>query len=156
MVIDQKLPNYDDAKSTLYDRLVLGRVSSLEMLSTLTGLDENDVRDTIEELVEDGSLAGSFTDDGKRFFLSDVKTSIAPVVGVKDQGLEIARADTKIAKLVGLTGFLMLILGQVFRSLVGLDARFDTLGTVLFMLGLGVLIAGWYQYSRLEPPSEIR
>ena len=81
---------------------MLEKISSLEMISNLTAIDAELVFDTIESLVESGSLEGSFTDDKKRFFLSDVKTSDAPILDTHDAGLEIKSADTKNAKAIGL------------------------------------------------------
>ena len=156
MVIDQKSINNDDLKTKLYETVTVGKVSSLEMISNLTGLDEELIREAIEELVDEGSLAGTFAADGKRFFLSDVKTSDAPIASARDMGLEIKRVDTKNAKYVGITGVVMLIFGQILRSLVAIHPGMDNAGTAFFMLGLGVLIVGWYQYSRLQPPSNIR
>ena len=103
MVIDHKSINNDDLKTRLYDTVAVGKVSSLEMISNLTELDEELVREAIEELVNEGSLEGTFTADGKRFFLSDVKTSDAPVAATHDAGLEIKKVDTKNAKYVGIT-----------------------------------------------------
>ena len=156
MVIDQKTVNNDDLKTRLYETVTVGKVSSLKMISNLTGLDEELIREAIEELVDEGSLAGTFAADGKRFFLSDVKTSDAPIASARDMGLEIKRVDTKNAKYVGITGVVMLIFGQILRSLVAIHPGMDNAGTAFFMLGLGVLIVGWYQYSRLQPPSNIR
>ncbi|MGY5872660.1 MAG: hypothetical protein RTV72_10475 [Candidatus Thorarchaeota archaeon] len=156
MVIDHSTPNHDNMKSRLYDTVALGKVSSLEMISSITGIEEELVREAIEELVQEGTLQGLFTADGKRFFLSNVKTSAAPIVDSLDQGLEMKRADTKLAKGVGLGGFLMLIIGQILRSLVEIHTGLEAAGTAIFMLGLGLLIAGWYQYSRLEPPAKIQ
>jgi hypothetical protein len=126
------------------------------MISNLTGLDEDLVREAIEELVTEGSLTGSFTEDGSRFFLSDVKTSEAPVAVKHDAGIELKRADTKNAKIVGISGFAMLIAGQILRSLIAIHPGMDNAGTAFFMIGLMMIIVGWYQYSRLEAPSNVR
>ena len=156
MVIDHKSPNNDDLKTRLYETVAVGKVSSLEMISNLTGLEEDLVREAIEELVTEGSLEGAFTEDGKRFFLTDVKTSDAPVAAARDTGLEIKKVDTKNAIYVGITGVAMLILGQILRSLIAIHPGMENAGVTFFMLGLVVLIVGWYQYSRLEPPTNIR
>jgi len=156
MVVDHKSPSNDDLKSRLYEVVAVGKVSSLEMISNLTGLDELFVREAIGELVNEGTLEGAFAEDGRRFFLADVTTSTAPISGARDQGLEIKKANTKNAKYIGIIGGVMLIFGQILRSLVALHPGMDNAGTAFFMLGLGVLIVGWYQYSRLEPPSNIR
>ncbi|MGY5878906.1 MAG: hypothetical protein RTV31_01590 [Candidatus Thorarchaeota archaeon] len=156
MVIDHKSTNDDDPKARLYETVAVGKVSSLEMISNLTGLDEELVREAIEELVNDGSLEGTFAADGKRFFLSDVKTSDAPVAAARDPGLEIKKVDTKNAIYIGISGVAMLILGQILRSLIAIHPGMENAGVTFFMLGFVLLIVGWYQYSRLEPPTNIR
>jgi hypothetical protein len=155
MVIDHTLPNNNDLKSRLYEMVAVGKISSLEMISNLTGLDELLVREAIDELVNEGTLEGAFAENGRRFFLADVTTSVAPIAGARDQDLEIKKANTKNAKYIGIIGVVMLIFGQILRSLVALHPGMENAGTTFFMLGLVVLIVGWYQYSRLEPPSNI-
>ncbi len=155
MVIESKSLNREDIESTLYDIVVLRKISSLEMISNLTGINEEVVYDTIESLVEIGSLEGSFTDDKKRFFLSNVKTSEAPILDTHDAGLEIKSVDTKSAKAVALLGVVMLALGQVLRNLVAIHTGMESAGTAIFLIGLVVLFTGWLQFSRMNPVSNI-
>ena len=156
MVIDYNSPNHDDLKSRLYETVALGKVSSLEMLSNLTGLEEEIVREAIEELVKEGTLKGSFAANGKRFFLSNTKTSDAPLADTFDTGYEIKKADTLGAILITLTGVIMLVGGQIMRSLIETHPGLENAGTAIFMLGIVVLMIGWFQYSRLNPPSNVR
>ncbi|MHA1136067.1 MAG: hypothetical protein ACTSSE_06220 [Candidatus Thorarchaeota archaeon] len=156
MVIDHNSPNHDDLKSRLYETVALGKISSLEMISNLTGLEEELVRDSIEELVKEGTLKGSFATDGKRFFLSNVKTSDAPLADTFDSGHEIKKANTMTAKIIALTGVIMLVAGQIMRGLIEIHPGMDNAGTAMFMLGMVVLLAGSFQFSRLNPPSNVR
>ncbi len=155
MVIESKYINHEDVESTIYDTIMLEKISSLEMISNLTAIDAELVFDAIESLVESGSLEGSFTDDKKRFFLSDVKTSDAPILDNHDAGLEMKSADTRSAKAVALLGVVMLVLGQILRGLVAVHTGMESAGTAIFLLGLVVLFAGCLQFSRLNPVSTI-
>ena len=155
MVIESKYINHEDFESTIYDTIMLEKISSLEMISNLTAIDAELVFDAIESLVESGSLEGSFTDDKKRFFLSDVKTSDAPILDNHDAGLEMKSADTRSAKAVALLGVVMLVLGQILRGLVAVHTGMESAGTAIFLLGLVVLFAGCLQFSRLNPVSTI-
>ena len=155
MVIESKYINHEDFESTIYDTIMLEKISSLEMISNLTTIDAELVFDTIESLVESGSLEGSFTDDKKRFFLSDVKTSDAPILDNHDTGLEMKSADTRSAKAVALLGVVMLVLGQILRGLVAIHTGMESAGTAIFMIGLVVLFAGLLQFSRLNPVTKI-
>lgn len=155
MVIESKSLNHEDIESSLYDTVILRKISSLEMISNLTGIDEEIVFDTIKSLVEGGSLEGSFTDDKQRFFLSKVKTSDAPILDTHDAELEMKSPDTRNAKGVALLGVVMLVVGQILRSLVAIHTGMESAGTAIFMIGLVVLFAGWLQFSRLNPVSTI-
>lgn len=156
MVIDHKSPDHDDVKSTLYETVAHGKVSSLEMISNLTGLEEELIREAIEELIQDGTLKGSFAADGKRFFLSNVKTSDAPLADTLDSGHEVKKVNTMTAKLIAFTGVIMLVAGQIMRGLIAIHPGLENAGTAMFMIGMVVLLAGWLQFSRLNPPSNVR
>ncbi len=153
MVIESKSINHENIESTLYDTVVSSKISSLEIISNRTGIDEEIVYDTIESLVEIGSLEGSFTDDKKRFFLTDVKTSDAPILDNHDAGLEMKSADTKSAKAVALLGIVMFVSGQILRGLVAVHTGMESACTAIFMIGLVVLFAGWLRFRRLNPVS---
>ena len=156
MVIDHNSPNQDELKSRLYETVALGKVSSLEVISNLAGLDEELIHESIEAFVKEGTLKGSFAEDGRRFFLSNIKTSDAPIADTLDCGYEIKKVNTMSAKLVVLTGIIMLAAGQIMRSLVAIHPGMENGGVAIFMLGMVVLMAGWYQFSRLNPPSNVR
>ncbi|TFG33583.1 hypothetical protein EU527_07570 [Candidatus Thorarchaeota archaeon] len=155
MVVDHTSQYYSDMKVKLHEIIALGRVSSIEMISEQIGVEEEIVREYLQDLVEEGSIEGSLSSDGTRFFLADVKVSIAPVISNVDYGPEMKVADTKLAKIITLSGFIIIILGAIIRGFSSIDFRFDNVGTALFMIGLFTLIVGWIQISRANPPSRI-
>lgn len=157
LVIDHASQSYDNTKSRLHKLVALGRISSIKLISDYLEVQEEIVKEYILDLVRDGLVDGIFCPDGTRFFLSNVKTSTAPVISSDTEPVpEIKRADTKHGKIITITGLVMFFLGSFIRIFASVDIRFDNLGTAVFMLGLPVLIAGWMLYSRANPPSKIR
>lgn len=155
MIIDHNSRIQGDLIIRLYDTIAVAKVSSVEMMSEIIGIDEELVQEGIEELVKEGSLNGAFSDDKKRFFLSNVKTSSAPTSDNVDTGLEIKKPNTLPAIMVVITGVIMLAVGQFMRSLVYIHPGMENGGVAVFMFGFAIMLAGWYQYSRLNPPSKV-
>jgi len=142
-----------EMKTRLCQVVLENRISSLERLSQLTGVEQDEARSAIQELVSEGSLQGKFSDDGSRFFLSEVKVSDAPTLGPADTGPEIVVKDTRVSKTVALSGFILIIAGYILRGFTILGQTMENIGVMIIMLGLVVLIVGVSMFSRLNPPS---
>ncbi|MHA3963273.1 MAG: hypothetical protein AM325_007005 [Candidatus Thorarchaeota archaeon SMTZ1-45] len=158
MIIDESSANHStapDLKAQVYQIVVENRISLLSMISDISGSEENLVRSVLKELVDEGTLIGSFAPDGQRFFLSEVKVSDAPVAIVKDEGFFIEERDTTIPKIIFITGIVIMIAGYISRSLVAFEAIMEHVGGAVLILGMAVLIAGWIMISRANPPSKI-
>jgi hypothetical protein len=156
MIIDKSSSEPIDLKTKLYQLVAESKMSSLDMISDMVGTDEEMVRAVLEELLEDGSLNGSFTEDGHRFFLSEVSISTAPKAAMQDKGYEVARADTRNGRMVLFTGLAMMIGGYITLNLTSIHAMMEHLGGAIVMIGLVVLIIGWLMISRADPPSNIK
>jgi hypothetical protein len=156
MIIDKSSPELTDLKTRLYQVITEDKVSSMSMICDMTGVDKEHIRSILEELVDEGSLEGSFTPDGHRFFLSDVKVSSAPLAPTKDEGYVIEKADTRQGKFVFISGIVMMIGGFIVRGLTALSTMMENIGVALIMLGLVVLIAGWLIITRADPPSNLK
>ncbi len=159
MIIDElsaKPSNLTSLKSLVYEIVVQNRISLLSMISDMSGIEENLVRSTLEELMDEGTIVGSFTHDGQRFFLSKVKVSTAPVAIGKDEGYFIEEKDTKIPKIVFITGIIVMIAGYFLRGLVSIDVIMEHLGGAVLLLGMAIFVVGWLMISRANPPSNIK
>ena len=106
MIIDHSSSNPVELKTRLWQIVLESKISSIEKLSDITGAEEEEARLALEELVSEGSLTGSFTEDGSRFFLSDVKTSDAPIIRPVDLAPETEVKDSKISKTVFISGII--------------------------------------------------
>jgi hypothetical protein len=155
MVVDSAPTEDTDVKTRVYQVVTQHRITSLEMIAQRAGLDEDATRVALQELVEDGSLTGVVSDDGMRFFMSDVRTSKAPVA-LKHEEYEIEKADTKLGKSVFIAGIVTMIAGYVVRGFVGIQPILEHVGSGILFIGMAVLVAGWLQVSRSMPPEELR
>jgi hypothetical protein len=156
MIIDKSSSELFDLKTRLYQVIAENKISSLSMICDMVGAEEEQTRSIIEELVDEGTLEGSFTSDGQRFFLSEVKVSTAPLAPIKDEGYVIKKANTRQGKMVLLSGLVMMIAGYITRGLISISEIAGQIGTALLMVGLAVLAAGWLMYTRADPPSNIK
>jgi len=156
MIVDHMSPDYHILKARLYEVVAVRKFSSLEMICEQAGIDEDSTRELLQELVKDGSIDGSFSEDGRRFYLSNAKISDAPVIMRNDEVLEIKKESSKKVKTVGLLGFFTVILGLVFRGLTVIHQGMENVGVALLMIGLVVMTAGCIQFSRINPPEKLR
>ena len=156
MIIDKSAPEPVDLKTRLYQIVSEEKISSLSMMSSKVASDKELIRLTLEELVEEGVLEGAFTEDGQRFFLSEVRVSTAPLAPTQDSGYEIERAETKASKLILVAGFVMMVVGGYIRGLITIAAMMEHIGSAIFMMGMIVLIGGWLMLTRANPPSNIK
>lgn len=156
MIIEHSSSNPVELKTRLCQIVLENKISSIETLSEITGTEEEDARVALYELVSEGSLNGSFTEDGSRFFLSDIKVSDAPIIGPVDLGPEIEVQDSKLSKTVVISGIIMMAVGYLLRGLVAMGEIIVNSGSVLFMIGLAVLVGGWMMFSKINPPSNDR
>jgi hypothetical protein len=156
MIISKSSPNPFDLKSRLLHIITNGKISSLDYISSLTGTDVSRLRSILEELVDEGTLEGAFTEDGQRFFLSDIKVSSAPLAPTQDEGYSVKKADTKHGKVVLISGLVMMSAGYIARGLTTISALMESIGSAVIMIGLAVLVGGWLMITRADPPSNLR
>ena len=74
------------------------KMSSISMIASHLEMEEEIVLIKIEELISSGILDGRVSDDGTRFYMSNVKVSEAPVIPSTYQSVEIEDPDTRVGK----------------------------------------------------------
>jgi hypothetical protein len=156
MIIDKSSFDLADFKSRIYHIIMNEKISSLRMISSMIGTDEVQTRSILDELVGERTLEGVFTEDGQRFFLSDIKVSSAPIAPTQDEGFSIKKVDTKIGKVVLISGVVMMISGYVARGLATISTMMESIGSAVIIIGLVVLIIGWLMITKADPPSNLR
>jgi hypothetical protein len=155
MVVDSVPDEFPDLKIQVYRAVSEQKISSLQMISQMIGETEDATRYALQELIDEGSLDGVLTEDGTRFFLSEVKVSDAPIAGTHEE-YAINHRDTRVGKAVFLSGIAVMIGGFIARGLMTVLPVMEHVGSSIVLLGMAVLAAGWLQVSRSMPPDELR
>ena len=156
MIIERSLTSPIELRTRLCQVVLDNRISSIERLSELTGIEEEEARNALQDLVSEGSLAWKFTEDGTRFFLSDVKVSDAPILAPADTGPEIIIKESKVPKTVVITGIILIAIGLILRGITILGEIMQVTGGVVLMVGLVLFFIGWMMFSRKNPPLQQR
>ena len=127
-------------------------VSAIEILVTRLGLTSDEVIKVINELLDSGELKGTLTEDGKRFFKSDVKLSQAPTIERTIAPPTFVGFNTKPALATALVGFLI-IAGGVVVNANAADVTEQNFAAILILVGLFITIAGLYCVSQRPTPA---
>jgi hypothetical protein len=133
--------NSQDTRMGLTKLVTEQNMSSVTILSEYLGIDEDTARVYLQDLVETGELKGYITEDGSRFFKSDVRVTSAPIVSSHDDWNPETH-DTKIGKIIFVTGIAFLATGQVLPRLFSSEDLNVGLGAALAMFGFVVILVG--------------
>ena len=155
MAIDNAPTGNVDLKAQVYRAVAQQKISSLDKIAQIVGSSEDLTREAIVDLMAEGSLQGSMTEDGRRFFLSNVKVSDAPVA-IKHEEYKIAEPDTRLGKTVFAGGIATMIAGFVLRGLLTINPVLEHVGAGVLLIGMVILVAGWLHVSRSIPPEDLR
>ena len=155
MAIDNAPTGNVDLKAQVYQAVAQQKISSLDKIAQIVGSSEDLTREAIVDLMAEGSLQGSMTEDGRRFFLSNVKVSDAPVA-IKHEEYKIAEPDTRLGKTVFAGGIATMIAGFVLRGLLTINPVLEHVGAGVLLIGMVILVAGWLHVSRSIPPEDLR
>jgi hypothetical protein len=102
----------------------------------------------LNELVSEGILTGSVSDDERRFWKSDIKLSDAPVLHRDEAPPDFLAFDTRPGMVVSLIGLLFTIGGFVTLN-TGLE---NDIGAIVISLGIIMLLVGLYLISGRKTP----
>ncbi len=143
----------DERKDKLVKLVIERDISSISIMSYELGIEEEDVQNLLSQLTEEGRMSGYLTEDGKRYFRSDIK--ITPTKSVHIESAEkpdFLRYNTTIGKIIAMIGFIMLVLAIVMLNLVIGDLNAENFAAALILVGLIVMLSGCYWIGRLQTP----
>ena len=141
-----------DKKDELIDLVMNQNVSGIQILADRLKISTEEVIELINELLEDGKLNGTLTEDGSRFFKSDVKLSAAPTIEREDAPPSFMDFNVKPAIATAVLGVIIIVFGLVINAIT-IDVVEQNFAAVLIFVGLMVLLAGLYIISRRNTPS---
>ena len=111
------------------------------MISEHLGIDEDTARVYLQELVDNGELHGYITEDGSRFFKSDVHVTSAPIVGSHEDWIPETH-DSKLGKIIFAVGIALIVTGQAIPRMLVNDPLSLGFGAALTMIGFVALLGG--------------
>jgi len=141
-----------DKKEILLDYVLKHNVSAIVTLSEKAKLRTEEVTDLLGELVAEGRLHGSFSEEGTRFYRSDAKVSEAPIIHREDKEPEFLRYNTRPGYLTAIIGGLILV-GGTAVNIYATDRTEQDFAAVLFLVGIVVLFAGLFFVAKRKTPS---
>ncbi|MHA1960277.1 MAG: hypothetical protein ACW99U_08605 [Candidatus Thorarchaeota archaeon] len=147
MVLDITQQEYSDAKQLLEALVVEKQVSSIEVMSTEIGIDNENTRLLLEELVADGRIHGRISENGERFFKSAVRMSGGRVIPSHSMAAS-ERADSRKGKYAILGGIVTFIVGQVFPDSLWSVPLIGNLGIIFVFAGMAMILAGLFHMSQ--------
>ena len=133
----------------LIDMIENESVSAIQIMSRRLGLSEDSIREMLTQLLESGRIEGTLTEDGKRFFKSEVEISHSPVVGEKDEGPHFLEFNPMPGRITALIGFIIVVIGLGGYYLVDpFDFQLQSAFAGLLLIGLVIMLSGCYHLGR--------
>jgi DNA-binding Lrp family transcriptional regulator len=141
-----------EKKNELIDLVMDLNVSAIQILADRLGITADEVTELINELLEEGKLKGSLTEDSTRFFRSEVKLSEAPRIARDDDQPSFMKFNARPAKITAIVGFII-IAGGLIVNAYALDTVEQNFAAVLIFLGVMITLAGAYLLSQRKTPA---
>ncbi|MDF1539633.1 MAG: hypothetical protein P1Q69_12105 [Candidatus Thorarchaeota archaeon] len=142
-----------DDKEILVHHIMGLDVSAIELLAKAVDTDEEDTRTLIEELVKEGKLEGYITEDGRRFFKTQVRVSDKPtILLVEEKVPEFLTYNTAPGRFIAIIGVIIDVIGFVSLSVSGGIQYFENLGLVLLLIGTIIAFSGCFWIGRRKTP----
>jgi hypothetical protein len=141
-----------EKKQELINLIMNQNVSAIYTLSTRLEITTDEVIQLINDLIEEGNLKGTLTEDHERFFKSDIKLSAAPTIAREDDQPSFLTFNARPGKVTAIVGFLIVIAGLIVNAFAT-DAIEQNFAALLVLFGILIIITGLYCLSRRETPS---
>ena len=141
-----------DKKDELIDLVMKQNVSGIQIFAARLQITTEEVIKLVNELLEEGKLNGTLTEDSSRFFKSEVKLSEAPSIGRDEDPPSFMNFSTRPAMISMIVGIIIIVFGLIV-NVFAVDAVEQNFAAVLIFLGLMVFFAGLYYLSKRKTPS---
>lgn len=142
----------DQAKRDLVTLVNEKHISAVQIMANRLGIEEDEVRNLLTQLIEEGLLNGHITEDGSRFYRSNMKVEITPESVEEEYVPEFMKYNTKPGKLVAYVGFMVMVFGGIIYFLSAANLYYQNIGMVLLLFGLIALLVGGYWIGRRKTP----
>ena len=141
----------EEKKKMLINLVFEHNVSAIVTMSEKLKVEPEVVIELINELVSEGKLQGTITEDESRFFRSDAKVSDAPVIERVDKLPEFLAYNTRPGYVISIIGAIILVGGALVNA-NATDVSEQNFAAGLFLIGLLILFGGLYLVAKRNPP----
>lgn len=141
----------DGKKDKLENLVRKENVSALQVMQNELEISYEETLTLLQELIAENRIHGNISDDGLRFWRSDVRVSKAPVIPRNDTLPEFLSYDTRPGKGLSIVGCIIEIIAIVVFTYAA-DAVERDFGAIIFFIGLVLLLSGLYCISRRNSP----
>jgi hypothetical protein len=147
----EEVVKLEEKKSQLKQLILKENISAIVVISEKLSIDPETAIAMIDELITEGQMIGSFSEDKSRFFKSAVTVSKAPVIPREEKPPEFMSYNSKPGKVMASIGFLILA-GGVIINAFATDIQEQTFASILILIGLLVFLIGLYSIARRGAP----
>jgi len=123
-------------------------LSSIEVMSEELGVNQEEVRMMLHELLEQGVLRGRITEDGIRFFQDGLRVSEQPSVSVKEKEPRLLKYSTKPGRYVAEAGLAVVVISYLSIVIFHGNIDVENIAVGMILVGLLLLAAGCYYVGR--------
>ncbi len=139
-------------KDELVSLVMNENVSAIQILVDRLGITSDEVIKLINELLNESKLDGTLTEDGTRFFKTDVKMSEAPAIERDEDPPDFMSFNAKPGIITAIVGFIVIAVGVIINSLSS-DVLEQNFAAILILLGLFIAFSGLYFLSKRKTPA---
>jgi transposase-like protein len=143
----------DETKQQIVKLVVERDLSSIELISEILGIDQEQTVAAILELVEEGQITGNLTSDQTRFFKAEVELSEKPVIPRKrEEAPGFLDFDPRPGRIVAALGTIVFIVGIVGYLLFPDDFNLSNVFAVVMLIGIVLASCGCYYLGTRKTP----
>ena len=141
-----------EKKDELVDLVMNENVSAIQILVDRLGITSDEAIELINELLGENRLNGTLTEDGTRFFKTDVKLSEAPTIERDNDPPDFTSFNSRPGIVITIIGFIIVASGVIANSF-STDAIEQNFAAILILVGIFVAFTGLYLISKRKTPA---
>lgn len=141
-----------EKKGELLNLIMNQNVSAVQTLADRLEITFDEVIELIKALLEEGTLKGTLTEDGVRFFRSEIKLSAAPTIPRDESPPDFMNFNTQPGRVTAILGFILIAAGVIINA-NALDVIEQNFAALLILLGMVIVMSGLYCISRRKTPA---
>lgn len=141
-----------ERKQELIDLVMKENVSAIQIIADRLEIATPEVIEIIKDLIDAGELHGTLTEDGNRFYKSDIKLSKAPKIEREDTPPSFLSFNTRPATVTMIVGIVVLSGGVIVNAFAA-DVIESNFAAILILIGIIIIVIGLYSLSKRKTPS---